>query len=149
MCESTGLARVLVLTPTPPGNNFLTAAELDAPEPSYPLELHQCGDCHHVQLGHVVDPRILYQRNYTYVSATGSSFVEHLRQYASDMTRTFGLGPGPNGRRPPALVRSALPSYVDPTFGFGQSGPAAGPRVLPGQHPSRTGFAADRGIVRS
>lgn len=94
MCESDGLTQVLVLTPTPPGNNFLTAEELEGPEPAYPLELHQCGACHHVQLGHVVDPRILYQKNYTYVSATGTSFVEHLRQYAAGMIGWLGLEPG-------------------------------------------------------
>jgi SAM-dependent methyltransferase len=93
MCEGDGLAHVLALTPTPPGNNFLRADQLADPEPSYPLELYQCARCHHVQLGHVVDPRILYQNNYTYVSATGVSFVEHLRQYARDMVGRLGLGP--------------------------------------------------------
>jgi putative intracellular protease/amidase len=92
MCDSHVLERVLVLTPTPPGNNFLAPDELERPERAYPLELYQCGVCHHVQLGHVVDPRILYQNNYTYVSATGTSFVQHLRQYASDMIQWLGLG---------------------------------------------------------
>jgi hypothetical protein len=93
MCESEALEQVLVLTPTPPGNNFLAADQLDKPESAYPLELYQCGACHHVQLGHVVDPRILYQNNYTYVSATGRSFVEHLRHYADGMIRWLALGP--------------------------------------------------------
>ena len=32
-----------------------------------PLDLYFCKDCYHVQLGHIVDPHILYQKNYTYV----------------------------------------------------------------------------------
>jgi hypothetical protein len=93
MCEGEALQQVLVLTPTPPGNNFLSAEELSKPEAAYPLELYQCRHCHHVQLGHVVDPRILYQKNYTYVSSTGTSFVAHLSEYATDMVRRLGLGP--------------------------------------------------------
>lgn len=84
----------MALTPTPPGNNFLRRQELAMPEPAYPLDLYFCGECHHVQLGHVVDPRILYQRDYTYVSATSSRFVKHLRAYAADMVQRFVLKPG-------------------------------------------------------
>jgi len=84
----------MALTPTPPGNNFLKESELGIPEPTYPLDLYFCRDCHHVQLGHVVDPIILYQNSYSYVSATSPKFVEHLRAYAQDMVRRFALRPG-------------------------------------------------------
>src|SRR3989442_9647142 len=94
MCDGRSLQKVLRLTPTPPGNRFLKRAELEAPEPMYPLELHFCPDCHHLQLGHVVDPKILYQNSYSYVSATSSKFVEHLRLYASDMVDRFSLKSG-------------------------------------------------------
>jgi SAM-dependent methyltransferase len=94
MCGSSTLQKVMALTPTPPGNNFLTEAELALPEPRYPLELYFCAECHHVQLGHVVDPRILYQKDYFYVSGTSSQFVAHLRDYAAEMLRRFELHPG-------------------------------------------------------
>lgn len=81
------------LTPTPPGNNFLSKTELDFPEPTYPLDLYFCQECHHLQLGHVVDPKILYQKDYFYVSGTSSKFVEHLRDYAIDMVQRFSLEP--------------------------------------------------------
>jgi SAM-dependent methyltransferase len=92
LCESRDLERVLELEPTPPGNRFLSAADLSLPEPRYPLELRFCRDCHHVQLGHVVDPRILYQNSYSYVSATSGQFVRHLREYAAAMIDRFSLG---------------------------------------------------------
>jgi SAM-dependent methyltransferase len=93
MCAGVGLQKVVSLAPTPPGNNFLKAASLREPEPVYPLDLYFCPTCYHVQLGHVVDPRILYQNDYTYVSATSSRFVEHLRQYATDMVAHYALKP--------------------------------------------------------
>ena len=94
MCGDSPLTKAMSLTPTPPGNDFLSKEELGREEQVYPLDLYFCEDCHHVQLGHVVDPQILYQKNYTYVSATSAHFVNHLRVYAEDMSNRFGLKSG-------------------------------------------------------
>ena len=94
MCGGISLTKAMGLTPTPPGNDFLTKEELGRDEPVYPLDLYFCEDCHHVQLGHVVDPKILYQKNYTYVSATSAHFVNHLQTYAADMINRFELTSG-------------------------------------------------------
>jgi SAM-dependent methyltransferase len=91
MCDSDSLTKVVSLTPTPPGNDFLTKEELGRNEPVYPLDLYFCEVCHHVQLGHVVDPKILYQKNYSYVSSTSAHFVNHLKNYAEDMIKRFNL----------------------------------------------------------
>ena len=91
MCDGSDLVKVLSLTPTPPGNSFLKKGETDLSEPCYPLDLYFCNGCHHVQLGHVVDPKILYQTDYTYVSGTSAHFVKHLEVYAEDMVRRFEL----------------------------------------------------------
>jgi len=94
MCDSSSLSKAISLTPTPPGNDFLTEEELGRNESVYPLDLYFCKMCHHVQLGHVVDPKILYQKNYSYVSATSTHFVEHLKRYTEDMVERFGLEAG-------------------------------------------------------
>ena len=94
MCGEVSLTNVISLTPTPPGNDFLNKEELGRDEPVYPLDLYFCEGCHHVQLGHVVDPQILYQKNYTYVSATSALFVNHLKSYATEMVDRFGLQSG-------------------------------------------------------
>ena len=91
MCDSIRLLKTVSLTPTPPGNDFLTEEELGRYEQLYPLDLYFCEDCYHVQLGHVVNPLVLYQKNYTYVSATSSQFVNHLKNYAEDMIKNFNL----------------------------------------------------------
>ena len=94
MCGDASLAKAMSLTPTPPGNNFLSKEELGQSEAVYPLDIYFCKECHHVQLGHVVDPQILYQKNYSYVSATSAHFVNHLRVYAEDMSNRFRLKSG-------------------------------------------------------
>jgi len=94
MCGDASLVKAMSLTPTPPGNNFLSKEELSQSETVYPLDIYFCKECHHVQLGHVVDPQILYQKNYSYVSATSAHFVNHLRVYAEDMSNRFGLKSG-------------------------------------------------------
>lgn len=94
MCDGGNLEVVMSLAPTPPGNTLLSAAELGRTETRYPLDLNFCRDCTHVQLAHVVDPRILYQHDYLYVSGTSSQFVKHLEEYAADMVEKFALAPG-------------------------------------------------------
>jgi hypothetical protein len=91
MCSGGGLEKVMSLAPTPPGNNFLSNAELELPEASYPLDLYLCGDCKHLQLGHVVDPKILYQKDYFYVSGTSNTFIKHLQDYAESSVKKFKL----------------------------------------------------------
>lgn len=54
---------VLRLTPTPIANLFPTAPNSGK---KYPLELKQCGDCGHVQIGHVVSDTLLYNQRYKY-----------------------------------------------------------------------------------
>lgn len=91
LCEGSNLQRAIELTPTPPGNRVLTAEEASQPCRVYPLEVYFCQDCYHVQLGHVVDPKILYQNHYSYVTGTSPVFVEHFREYAGEMIGRFGL----------------------------------------------------------
>lgn len=94
LCEGEHLERVIELAPTPPGNHFVKSSERSVPQQTFPLEVYFCRDCSHVQLGHVVDPEILYRQNYSYVSATSPVFVEHLRAYAILMQQDFELPAG-------------------------------------------------------
>ncbi|MES2176525.1 MAG: class I SAM-dependent methyltransferase [Gemmatimonadota bacterium] len=94
LCDSTDLSLVLSLTPTPPGNHFVTAENRNKPQPVYPLALNMCEACKHVQLTHCVDPVILYQTNYSYVSGTSPVFVAHLREYADTITADYAFSAG-------------------------------------------------------
>ena len=91
MCDSKSLKKAMSLSPTPPGNDFLSKDELQYVQDKYPLDLYFCSKCFHIQLGHVVNPEILYQKNYSYVSATSQHFIDHLEQYSKDMINRFDL----------------------------------------------------------
>ena len=91
MCLSRELEPVVKLASTPPGNHFLSKDRLDTVETRYPLELVFCHTCHHLQLGHVVNPVILYQKDYSYVSSTSDKFVQHLESYAKQMVDKYQL----------------------------------------------------------
>lgn len=94
LCESTRLTNVLSLTPTPPGNHFVLPKDSHREQPRYPLGLNFCNACGHVQLTHCVDPVVLYQTDYSYVSSTSPVFVNHLRQYEKEITTQYPIGPG-------------------------------------------------------
>jgi len=81
------------LASTPPANAFISVTTQDKAQDSYPLELRLCGDCGHVQLGHVVDPSLLFS-NYVYVSGTSPSFVAHFEAYAETVWTISGATPG-------------------------------------------------------
>jgi hypothetical protein len=82
----------LELTPTPPANELRSRSfvESEEPEEVFPLPVHTCDACGHVQLACVVDPERLF-RNYPYRSGASPVFVEHLREYASDLVTRFGI----------------------------------------------------------
>lgn len=81
LCGSPRIETVLELTPTPPANNLITAAELGREPARYPLVVCRCADCHHLQLRHVVDPELLFS-NYLYVSQTSPVMLRHLADQA-------------------------------------------------------------------
>lgn len=90
LCDGRSLTPVLSLTPTPPANAFVAPSEAGDPQETFPLEVVFCQRCAHVQLRHVVDPVLLFER-YVYVSGTSPVFVEHFRRYADDIIRGYDI----------------------------------------------------------
>lgn len=93
LCGSGKLEQVIELTPTPLANAFVPAERCAEPQDIFPLALRKCGACHHLQLGCVVDPEVLF-RDYVYVSGTSSIFREHFHAYARDMATRAQLSSG-------------------------------------------------------
>ena len=48
-----------------------------------PLSLNRCRKCNHFQLGISINPKILYAKNYTYLSGIGSTFIKHFDSYSN------------------------------------------------------------------
>lgn len=93
LCDSKVLEKVLSLEPSPPANSFVTRDRLDVVQQKFPLEVAMCGDCSHVQLMDVLDPRLLFEE-YVYVSGTSPVFVDHFRRYAADVIERLDIKHG-------------------------------------------------------
>jgi SAM-dependent methyltransferase len=87
MCGSRDLSVVLAMTPTPPGDHYVTADTVSEPQPAYPMDLYMCGECGLAQLADVVDPELLY-RNYIYNTSISLGLVQHFDRYAEAVVAT-------------------------------------------------------------
>jgi SAM-dependent methyltransferase len=76
---------------TPLADAFLTADLLNHPEVFYPLKVNVCQKCGLSQLSFIVDPQILYQRNYPYESSTTKTGRDHFYAMAARITDRFKL----------------------------------------------------------
>lgn len=88
LCDGADLVAVLSLEPTPPANAFVPPEAAGEEQRRFPLDVHFCEGCGHVQLSDVVDPRILFE-NYVYVSGTSPVFVGHFEDYAGALIDRF------------------------------------------------------------
>jgi SAM-dependent methyltransferase len=92
-CGADGLAPILTLGRTPLANALLTAEQLDAPEPTYPLDLVRCPGCTLVQITETVPPEVLFRR-YPYFSSVSETFLGHASALAERLVAERRLGPG-------------------------------------------------------
>ncbi|HEX9466046.1 MAG TPA: class I SAM-dependent methyltransferase [Alphaproteobacteria bacterium] len=93
LCGSRKLEPVLSLTPTPPANSFVPPERLQEKQPVFPLDVHLCRDCGHLQLVDIVDPEYLFA-HYVYTSGAAPVMVAHLRAHAQAVIDRLQLRPG-------------------------------------------------------
>lgn len=89
-CGVTNLITILDLGHTPLANALLTADQLSAPEPTYPLELVFCAGCTLVQITETVPPEELF-REYFYLSSFSDTMLRHSEAIATRIVRERGL----------------------------------------------------------
>lgn len=70
ICESDKLESKLFLGYVPPVNTMPVIDSRANEELSFPLELFRCSQCGHVQIGHEVDPEVLFPYSYPYLSGS-------------------------------------------------------------------------------
>ncbi len=80
LCGSAELQSVVDLGATPPCERFLAAAQLDEPEPTYPLHLRVCTNCWLAQIPPLITPEDTFTE-YAYFSSFSTSWVEHARKF--------------------------------------------------------------------
>ncbi|MEU0511039.1 class I SAM-dependent methyltransferase [Amycolatopsis sp. NPDC006125] len=92
LCGSPGLRSVVDLGASPPCESFLAAADLDAPEPAYPLHLRICPECLLAQLPPLIDPVETFTE-YAYFSSFSHSWLAHAGKFVDTAVSRLGLGP--------------------------------------------------------
>lgn len=93
-CGSQQLHGVLNLGTSPLADRLLTAADLDADEKRYPLELCVCGDCSLAQITYTVPPDELFGGDYPYFSSVSTALQEHTAKNVHELIASRQLGPG-------------------------------------------------------
>jgi len=83
---------VLDLGATPPCERFLTSAQLDEPELTYPLHLRVCTHCLLAQLPPLITPEDTFI-DYAYSSSFSRSWVQHAERFVDAAARRLKLGP--------------------------------------------------------
>ncbi|OBG42579.1 SAM-dependent methyltransferase [Mycobacterium alsense] len=91
LCDSDRLVSVLDLGATPPCEKFLTADELDLPEPTYPLHLRLCPDCLLLQIPVLITPEDTFTE-YAYFASYSDSWVQHAKTFVDTAIGRLGLG---------------------------------------------------------
>ncbi len=82
----------LDLGATLPCERFLTSAELDEPELTYPLHVRVCRECMLVQLPDLITPEDTFT-DYAYFSSFSDSWVAHAERFVREVAARFRLGP--------------------------------------------------------
>jgi SAM-dependent methyltransferase len=75
---------------SPLANSYLPPERANSMEPFYPLRALVCGKCFLVQLEEFETPERIFS-DYAYFSSYSSSWLEHSRRYAEQMTERLGL----------------------------------------------------------
>ncbi|NMN96677.1 methyltransferase domain-containing protein [Antrihabitans stalactiti] len=92
LCNSERLRSVLDLGATPPCEKFLSADELDLPEPTFPLHLRLCEDCLLLQIPALITPEDTFTE-YAYFSSFSDSWVAHAKDFVEQAADRLELGP--------------------------------------------------------
>jgi len=88
ICGNPKLEKILDLGDTPPANSFLSKKNLKRKESKFPLVLVFCDKCSLVQLGHSVDPKVLFQ-NYHYNTGASKPLVNHFQNMAEEISKKY------------------------------------------------------------
>ncbi|MCF3940150.1 MULTISPECIES: class I SAM-dependent methyltransferase [Gordonia] len=93
LCGSNRLRSVLDLGATPPCERFLTAEQLDEPEPTFPLHLRLCDECLLLQIPALITPADTFT-DYAYFSSYSDSWVAHAKTFVDEAVDRLDLRDG-------------------------------------------------------
>lgn len=83
LCSSKKIKQIYNFGLIPIGNNLLRSKVGSLNSKKFPLTLMNCLLCNHFQLSISIDPKILYAKNYTYLTGVTKTFKEHFSDYST------------------------------------------------------------------
>ena len=83
LCNSKKIKKIYNFGFIPLGNNLQRSKRESINCQKYPLSLKQCLACNHFQLSISVNPKILYAKNYTYLTGVTQTFKKHFSNYSN------------------------------------------------------------------
>lgn len=92
-CRSEALEQILFVGYLPPVNTMPDIGTPPAEQPAYPAQLLRCPRCELVQLGLIVDPKILFPPEYPYTSGTTRILRENFAELAAEAGPLLALRP--------------------------------------------------------
>src|SRR3990167_7230361 len=92
VCDNPQLEPVLFLGYLPPVNTMHPIGQKPHEQPSYPAQLLYCTRCHLVQLGLIVDPKILFPPEYPYTSSTTKILRDNFAELYQECRTIAKLG---------------------------------------------------------
>ena len=90
LCNSKQLEIVLDLQPSPLCDAYVKEKRT---QEFYEMKLQRCKECEFIQLGTVVDPKVIYF-DYLYVTTSSSGLSDHFETYAHSVTQKLSIKPG-------------------------------------------------------
>src|SRR3989344_6842381 len=91
ICGNTNLKSILFLGYLPPVNQLHPIGSRPKEQPSYPAQLLYCSKCHLVQLGLVVDPQVIFPKEYPYTSGTTKVLRDNFANLGQEASKIIGL----------------------------------------------------------
>ncbi|MBW2977064.1 class I SAM-dependent methyltransferase [Candidatus Woesearchaeota archaeon] len=92
LCGNPKLEPILFLGYLPPVNQMRQIGQKPHEQPSYPAQILYCEKCHLVQLGLIVNPKILFPKEYPYTSSTTKILRENFAELYRECKTIVKIG---------------------------------------------------------
>lgn len=92
ICNFNKLIPIIFLGYLPPVNTLPIIGTQPKEQPSYPAQLLYCSNCNLVQLGLIVDPNILFPKEYPYTSSTTKVLRDNFAELYNECIKLVKLG---------------------------------------------------------
>jgi len=89
-CLGEKLTKFLDLGMHPPSDAFLKEEQMGKEEATFPLDVYFCEECSLMQIGYVVPPELMYNKDYVYVTGVSKVMTKHFGEVAVDAMEKFG-----------------------------------------------------------